>query len=142
MNIQITEKLDKTIEGFLTVPILYGKVDLGMVPDNAAQNIVAANALDSIPYNLLTEFLDSVRKKMRFGCKLYLGGVELSSVARDVTSGKLSSQHFNELIFTKRGLYNVKDIIELLESHGLRVEQANIKGNVYEITASRPKNTN
>jgi hypothetical protein len=142
MNIQITEKLDKTIDGFVTIPILYGKIDLGVVPDNAALNIVAANALDSIPHNLLNEFVSSVCKKMRFGARLFLGGVELSSVARDVTSGKMPSAAFNELIFTKRGLYNVRDIVELLESHGLNIEQANIQGHIYEITASRPKATN
>jgi hypothetical protein len=142
MNIQITEKLDKIIEGFVTIPILYGKIDLGIIPDNAAQNIVAANALDSIPYNLLKEFIESICKKMRFGCKLYLGGVELSAIARDIVSCKLNSEGFNELIFTKRGLYNIKDIVQILESNGLQIEQANIQGYVYEITASRPKITN
>jgi hypothetical protein len=142
MNIHITENIDQIIDGYEIIPILYGKIDMGTVPSNSATNIVAVDALDSIPYNLLSEFLGQIKQKIRIGGKLVVGGLELSIISRDIVNGKLDSKTFNEIVFNKRGLYNVNDIRDILQSYGLKIDNVTIKGHNYEISASRPQITN
>jgi predicted DNA-binding protein (UPF0278 family) len=142
MKIYITENLDKAIENYKLVPILYGKLDMYSIPNNSATEIVAVDAVDSIPSEFLTDFISSIRQKMRIGSKLIVGGIELSAISRDVVNGKISTKDYNELIFSKKGVYRSRDIIDLLQQADLSVEQASIKGYQYEITAIRPQSTN
>jgi hypothetical protein len=142
MKIHITENIDKIIDGYKMVPVLYGKIDLSMVPNNAATEIIAADALDSIPSSLVTEFISSIRNKMRFGCKLILGGTELSVISNDIVNGKIPTDEFNNVIFNKRGIYKAKDIVELVNSHDLKVDSVTIKGYQYELAIIRPNTPN
>ena len=134
MNIYITENVDQSIDGFMMVPILYGKVNMCDVPNNSANKIVAADALDSIPHSLLLEFLLEVRRKMRMGSELVLGGRDLSLLAKDVMNSKIDSQAFNEIVFN--------NIISKLNAHGLIINYVTMKGPNYEISASRSTATN
>ena len=142
MKLYITENIDQVIEGYTMVPIIYGKVDLGQIPNNAAQTIVAIDALDSIPAQFVNTFLDEVKNKMRFDSELVLGGTELSIVSREVLNGNLDTQKYNELVFSKRGIYSINDIINLLQNKQLLVNKSTIKGYNYEISAIRPQPTN
>jgi hypothetical protein len=142
MKIYITENIDKAIDGYYMIPIIYGKIDVSTIPNNIGEKIVAIDALDSIPYNLFDEFLSLVLLKMRMGCELILGGTELSIVAQDIINNKIDSQKFNEVIFNKRGVYSVKNIIDKLCANNLTILDVNIKGYHYELTAVRPANKN
>lgn len=142
MKVYITENIDKVVEGFTMIPIIYGKIDLGQVPNNAAQTIVAIDALDSIPVRFLSTFLDDVKSKMRFNSELILGGTELSIISRDILTGTLNTKQYNELVFSKRGLYNVSDIVSLLQDKKLLINKSAIKGYNYEISATRPQASN
>jgi len=142
MKVYITENIDKVVEGYIMVPIIYGKIDLGQVPNNAAQSIVAIDALDSIPVQFLDTFLEDVKSKMRLNSELILGGTELSIVSRDVLLGNLNTQKYNELVFSKRGLYNVSDIISLLQNKNLVINKSSIKGYNYEISVTRSQTSN
>jgi len=142
MNIYITENVDQSIDGFMMVPILYGKVNMCDVPNNSANKIVAADALDSIPHSLLLEFLSEVRRKMRIGSELVLGGRDLSLLAKDVMNSKIDSQAFNEIVFNKRGIYDVNDIVSKLNAYGLIINYVTMKGPNYEISAARSTATN
>lgn len=142
MRVYITENIDQVIEGYVMIPIIYGKVDLGQVPNNAAQSIVAADALDSIPVQFLSTFLEDIKAKMRLNSELILGGTELSIISRDVLLGNLNTQKYNELIFSKRGIYNVSDIVTLLQEKKLNVNKSSIKGYSYELSVTRPQTAN
>lgn len=142
MKIHITENIDKALENYTVVPILYGKIDLGLTPNNSATHIIAIDALDSVPSNLLVEFVTKIFEKMRIGCELVIGGTELSAISRDVIQNNITTPEYNELIFSKRGIYKSEDIIKLLLSANLTINNIQIKGHKYELTASRqnPKN--
>jgi hypothetical protein len=142
MKVYITENIDKVIEGYVMIPIIYGKVDLGQIPNNAAQSILATDALDSIPVQFIDMFLEDIRSKMRFNSELVIGGTELSIVSRDVLLGNLNTQKYNELIFSKRGIYNVSDIISLLQNKNLTINKSSIKGYNYEISVTRSQASN
>jgi len=130
------------IEGYSMFPIVYGKVDLGGLPDNSLTEIIAIDAIDSIPSSLLPQFMESIVKKMRMGCSFILGGLELGLLSRNITNGKLSSFNFNDIMSTKKSVYSSKDIVDLLKSHNINIDNVNIIGTNYEITASRPRNKN
>jgi hypothetical protein len=142
MKVYITENIDKVIEGYVMIPIIYGKVDLGQIPNNAAQSILATDALDSIPVQFIDTFLEDVKSKMRFNSELVIGGTELSIVSRDILLGNLNTQKYNELIFSKRGIYNVSDIISLLQNKNLTINKSSIKGYNYEISVTRSQASN
>jgi len=142
MNIHITENIDNIIDGYQMIPIIYGKIDTGMLSNNSAENIIAIDAIDSIPHDMLDTFFKEVRSKMRFGCNIILGGIELVAISRDVINGKIDSKTFNELVYKKRGIYHINDIKNILHKHGLVIKSIIIKGYEYEITAFRPLKTN
>lgn len=142
MKIHITENIEKIIDGYNMIPIIYGKVDLNKIPDNAATEIIAIDAIDSIPHSLLGDFLNQIVRKMRFGCNLILGGVELGLIGRNLINGKLNSENFNELLSSKKSMHSSKDIVDILNQYKLVINNINIRGNNYEITASRPANKN
>jgi hypothetical protein len=142
MKIYITESVEKTIEGYNMIPIVYGKINLDIVPDNSLTEIIAINAIDSIPSNLLPQFIESIVKKMRMGCSFILGGLELGLLSRNIINGGISSFNFNDIMSKKKSVYSSKDIVDLLKSHNINIDNVNIIGTNYEITASRPRNKN
>ncbi len=142
MKVYITENIDQAIEGYKIIPILYGKIDLGAVTNNAATEIVAIDAMDSIPLKFFEEFIKHVLQKMRLECKLHLGGTELSALCKDFVNGKVSCEDYNEILFSKRGIYNVNYVLEALRKAGLTIQNVLINGYNYEITAIREKNNN
>lgn len=138
MKIHITENIDKAIENYTIVPILYGKIDLGLTPNNSVTHIVAIDALDSVPSNLLVDFISNIVAKMRLGCELVLGGTELAAISRDVVNNNITTPDYNQLIFSKRGIYRSEDIIKLLNEANLTINNVQIRGHRYELTATRP----
>lgn len=142
MKVYITENIDRVIENYKTIPIIYGKADLSIVPNNAATHIVAIDALDSIPFSLLGDFIKSIQNKLRAGGHIVLGGLELTAICQDLLNNNLDTQQFNETILNKKGLYKNQYITNLLTRIGLKINNVKIKGYNYEITASRPQVSN
>jgi hypothetical protein len=142
MKIHITENIENIIEGYHMAPIIYGKVDLNKYPDNSLEEIIAIDALGSIPVDLLNAFFDQVISKMRMGCTMIIGGVELGLIARNIINGKLNSETFNKLMLKNKSIYSSVDIVNILIQRNLTIDSVNIIGNNYEIKTSRPANKN
>ena len=123
-------------------PIIYGKIDIDKYPDNSVTEIIAIDAIGSIPVELLSNFLDQVVKKMRMGCTMTIGGIELGLLARNVVNGKVNSETFNGLVFKNRSIFSSVDIVNMLTQRNLVIDNVNIIGNNYEIKTSRPTNKN
>ena len=137
MKIHITENVEKSIVGFSMIPVIYGKVELDIVPDNGALEIFVEN-LDQINYDHVEEFLINIRNKTRKNGTVIISGTELSLLSRNVAFNKITSKDFNSLITNKKGLHKVHDIVNLLKLNGLMIQDVMIKGNIYGIKASRP----
>lgn len=140
MNLYITENIDKVIEHYITIPIIYGKIDLGRIPDNSAKSIIAVDALDSVPLNLIGDFIQSIIQKMRLGGSLVIGGTDISLISKDYLNGKISTKSYNELIYAKRGIYCLNEISEIFKNNNLLIENVTIKGYQYEISVTRQNN--
>jgi hypothetical protein len=142
MNIYISENIDRAIDNFTIVPIVYGEIDLSSIPDNGATIISAIDAIDSIRFNNISNFIQNIVKKMRLNSTLYLGGCDIYAVSRSLISGGLDLEEYNSILINKAGVYSSKYIIDLLKSHGLNIQSVIYKGSNYEITATRPNNQN
>lgn len=142
MKIHVTENIDQALEGYAIIPILYGKVDVGAIPNNAATSIIAIDAMDSVPTKFFDEFIKNIIQKMRINGELILGGTDLAIISRDVVNRKISCDDYNELIFSKRGIYNSDHVIDVLRSAGLSIETVILNGYNYEIKVTRKQNNN
>lgn len=142
MKIHISEQLDKTIQGFSMIPIIYGEVDLSNIPNNAASTIVAIDAVDSINAENISTFIQSVVQKMRLNCELYIGGTDAYAISRGLVSGSLNLLEYNSLISGKRGIYSSKYILDLLQSMNIRIQSVVFKEYNYEISAVRQHDKN
>lgn len=142
MKIHVTENIDQALEGYIIIPILYGKVDVGAIPNNAATSIIAIDAMDSVPTKFFDEFIKNIIQKMRINGELILGGTDLAIISRDVVNRKISCDDYNELIFSKRGIYNSDHLIDVLRSAGLSIETVILNGYNYEIKVKRKQNNN
>lgn len=142
MKIHISENLDKTIQGFNTVPIIYGEVDLSNIPNNGASIIVAIDALDSIKTNSIHDFIQNIVSKMRLDCQLYLGGLDAYAISRALLSGSLDISDYGNLINGKRGIYSAKYIIDILQGLNIKVQSSVFKEYNYEISAIRAYDKN
>jgi len=140
MKLYISENIDKSIQGYVIIPIVYGEFDLTKIPDNSATEIVAIDAIDSIKYDKIKTFISTIITKMRIGCNLYLGGTDIYAVSRHIIDGTNSLEAINTELLNKTGAYSLKFILELLKDSGVRINSATFKGDNYEISAIRPKN--
>ena len=141
MKIHITENVNSAIQGFTLVPIVYGRLDLGGVTNNSATQVIAIDAIDSVPSQMLVKFLQDVVSKMRLGCVAIFGGIELDMLARGIVTRDVNSENFNNLVYSKKSVYRNSDITNILTGLGLSIEEVLIQGISYEITATR-KNPN
>jgi hypothetical protein len=141
MKIHITENVNSAIQGFVLVPIVYGRLDLGGITNNSVAQIIATDAIDSVPSQMLVKFLQDVVSKMRIGCVAIFGGIELDILARGIVTREIGSDKFNNLVYSKKSIYRNSDITDILTNLGLSIEKVLIQGISYEITATR-KNPN
>ena len=140
MNIYITENIDKAIDNFTIIPIVYGEIDFKQIPDNAATNIVAIDATDSIKPHNIQDFIQNIVKKMRLNSTLHIGGTDLYAISRLLLSGSMTIIEYNSILDKKNGIYSSKLIIDLLKNQGLQIKSAIFKSYNYEIIATRTYN--
>lgn len=138
MKLFISENIDQGIEGYVTVPVIYGETDLSKIPNNAASEIIAMDALSSIRHNDVPKFINDIASKMRLGSVLHLGGLDAYALSRSLINGNIDLQTFNTLISDLNGIYSAQFIIDLLHSIDLKIESVVYRGDKYEIKSKRP----
>jgi hypothetical protein len=111
MKLFISENIDKGLQGYITIPIINGEVDLAKIPNNSATSIIAIDAIDSISYDKIFEFLNLLITKMRLNCNLYLGGVDIYAISRELISGSKTIEDYNKEVCNKGGVYSSKLIL-------------------------------
>lgn len=142
MKLHISENIDKVIDGFTIVPIVYGEVDLTTIPSNCASEIIAIDAIDSISHDKIEQFVFNVCSKIRLNGTAYFGGIDAYALSRSLLSGSINIKEYNDLISKSNGTYSCKYILSLLQSYDITVQSVVYKGNHYEITAKRTHNKN
>lgn len=137
MKAIITNDVKNSISGYECIPVLFGNINLKDIPDNALEEILAIDFLDYIPADKVDEYLSNLCKKMRINSTLILRGHELGLLCRNTINNNITSQDFNKLIGEVKSIHKVPDIINLLKSKNLLINNVTIKGIQYEISAVR-----
>ena len=137
MKAIITNDVKNSISGYECVPVLFGKINLDNIPDNSLEEIIATDFVDHVPADKIDEYLSNVCKKMRMNSTLTLRGSELGLLCRNAINNTISSQDFNKIISELKSVHKVSDIINLLKSKHLLINNVTIKGIQYEISAIR-----
>jgi hypothetical protein len=103
---------------------------------------VAQNSINSIPYDMITNFIESIASKMRFGCQALIGGTDLSALSTEIINGNIGSKEYNTIVYSNRGIYNSVEILDIIKSLNLTINSVFMNGYNYEITFSRPTISN
>jgi hypothetical protein len=137
MKAIITKNVEDKIIGYECIPVIYGKIDLSNIPDNSLEDIIATDFLDYIDVDKVDEYLSNICKKMRMNSTLTLRGHELGLLCRNTVNNTITSKDFNQLTSKTKSIHKLPDVINLLKSKNLLINNVTIKGIQYEISSIR-----
>lgn len=137
MKIQILKDIKETIDGYNPVFLDDGKISVDY-PDNSISSILMIGAIEDVPYELLDNILGNIRKLLRMGGKVVISGVDINCISRDLVNRIIDPKTYNGVVFSKKALYDSKELCDKLSLLGLRIDKITLKGSIYELHASRP----
>lgn len=137
MKIHIVNKDEDHVQGYEKVEITEDGFNLSKYADNECSFILASDCLDLIEYEDIQDRILSLRKKMRIGSTLVVGGTDIRLLARAITNGSIDTATANLIIRHKKSCLDVNSISKILTELGLKIVTTKISGLHYEIEASR-----
>ena len=139
MKIHIIKQGETAIEGYKKIELLPGFMLLGLdeVSDNEAEVIFANDILDALPANVVQETIAQLAGKLRLGGTLTLGGTELRTFTKNVTSQMIPEAQAIEVIRNSQSMVNINSLSDLIRSMGLEVEATTISGIHCEVKCVR-----
>jgi SAM-dependent MidA family methyltransferase len=139
MKIHIIKQGETAIEGYKKIELLPGFMLLGLdeVSDNEAEVIFANDILDALPANLVQQTIAQLVSKLRLGGILTLGGTELRTFTKNVTSQTIPEDQAIEVIRNSQSMVNINSLSDLIRSMGLEVEATTISGIHCEVKCVR-----
>ena len=139
MKIHIIKQGEQAIEGYKKIELLPGFMLLGLdeVSDNEAEVIFANDILDALPANVVQETIAQLAGKLRLGGTLTLGGTELRTFTKNVTSQMIPEDQAIEVIRNSQSMVNINSLSDLIRSMGLEVEATTISGIHCEVKCVR-----
>lgn len=137
MKILITEKLDKTIDGFRVLPIVQSCVQLVNIPRNACEYLVLDECIDQIKDK---DILKEIATKIRKDGVISVTGKDINLLCQALTTRKINEEQFSEYATKQKQLWSLDRIINELKSTGLTIISSSIQGLNYEVSATRQKN--
>jgi len=137
MKLYITNNVGKNISGYETIPLKKGTINLEDISNNSCEEIIFVDGLETIKLENLTEVLNSIFSKMRFGCKLVLSAIDLRTLSQYVLGGNINTQQYANIIEDKVFVSDLSEIRDILKSAGMTIEKITMKDIYYEISARR-----
>jgi len=142
MKIHIVDKDEAHIEGYEKVEITGHTLSLDKYSDNECSFVLASDCLDLVDYEEIANVLMTIRKKMRIGSTLVIGGTDIRLLCRAVVSGNIDAATFNKMVSSKKSLSEIPSISKIVSSLGLSIITTKISGIHYEIEAKREQARN
>lgn len=136
MKIQILKNISDCIDGYNPVFIDNGDINID-VPDNSVSSILVLNSIEEIPFNLISNFLEKIKRLLRINGKIVITGVDINCLCRDLLNRTLNTKIYNEIVFNRKGIYDSKELTDALSAMGLTIEKVLLKGSTYELHAVR-----
>ena len=139
MKIHIIKQGEQAIEGYKKIELLPGFMLLGLdeVSDNEAEVIFANDILDALPANVVQQTIAQLAGKLRLGGTLTLGGTELRTFTKNVTSQMIPEDQAIEVIRNSQSMVNINSLSDLVRSMGLEVEATTMSGIHCEVKCVR-----
>lgn len=139
MKIQIVYEEKEAIEGFEVINIKYGLDSLKGIIDHSSEEIYISESLDKLDLENANLVLSTALKKLRLDGKIFISGTSLRSVCLNVIGNEINYESFSKLIAQSSSLRDVNDIEEILINQNISIETSTVRGNIYEITATRKR---
>lgn len=137
MKILVTEKVNKTIDGFKLLPIIQNCIQLQGVPTNGCEYFVLDECIDQIKDN---NIIQQIVSKIRKDGVLSINGKDINLLCQALTTRKINEEQFSEYATNQKQLWSLDRIINELKLCGLTIINSNIQGINYEVSAIRQKN--
>ena len=137
MKVHVVDKEEDHIKGYEQVEITDQGLNLDKYSDNECSFILASDCLDLLSYENIQNSIVEMRKKMRIGSTLVIGGTDIRLFARAIINGSIDLPTANTMLCNKKSFSDVNSISDMLLGLGLTIVTTKISGVHYEIEASR-----
>ena len=136
MKILITENLEKTIDGYLTLTAVHGSVKLNDVPRNACESIVIDNCMDNLKEDQILEQLSS---KLRKEGVITIVGTDIYVLSQNLLNKNISIDEFCNYTSNTKRMWSMEKIISIMKNLNMTIVTATLQGVRYEVRAQRNK---
>ena len=137
MKVHVVNKEEDHIKGYEQVEITDQGLNLDKYSDNECSFILASDCLDLLSYENIQNSIVAMRKKMRIGSTLVIGGTDIRIFARAIINESIDLPTANTMLCDKKSFSDVNSISDMLSGLGLTIVTTKISGVHYEIEASR-----
>ena len=137
MKVHVVNKEEDHIKGYEQVEITDQGLNLDKYSDNECSFILASDCLDLLSYENIQNSIVAMRKKMRIGSTLIIGGTDIRIFARAIINESIDLPTANTMLCDKKSFSDVNSISDILSGLGLTIVTTKISGIHYEIEASR-----
>ena len=137
MKINIVSESEEALEGYRKILVKDQAIDFADISDNECEFILANKILNHFDYKNITDCLVNIRKKLRIGGKLVIGGIDLRMFTTNVINNLISPQDASDVVSNSKSMSIVTETVNLISQLDLKVITTQINGIHYEITAER-----
>ena len=137
MKINIVSESEEALEGYRKILVKDQAIDFADISDNECEFILANKILNHFDYKNITDSLVNIRKKLRIGGKLVIGGIDLRMFTTNVINNLISPQDASDVVSNSKSMSIVTETVNLISQLDLKVITTQINGIHYEITAER-----
>ncbi len=135
MNIYITKNMESTLDGYDTIPLLYGNLNLEHIPQHSCANILVEDALDSTNDPQAT--LINIISKLRKAGNLSIQGTDFDTMCRQYLNKNIASQDINTYVAEKNSICSFGDIQRTISQNNIKIISAGLNGVKFDIRATR-----
>jgi len=137
MKINIVSESEEALQGYRKILVKDQAIDFADISDNECEFILANKILNHFDYKNITDCLVNIRKKLRIGGKLVIGGIDLRMFTTNVINNLISPQDASDVVSNSKSMSIVTETVNLISQLDLKVITTQINGIHYEITAER-----
>ena len=114
--------------------------DLSQIDDASCECINLNECLDYVQFNERPHLLELAIKKLRYGGKIELQGVDLLSLSNNISNGDMTISDINKIYLSGRKSNDTLRRAETaVRSLGIQIEITKIDDPIYSIKGKRPE---
>lgn len=136
MKLQIVKNIEDCVDGYTPIIVADNGINID-VPANSVSDILVINTIENIDYNSIDQFLVSIKNLLRLNGKFCINGIDVNYISRDLINRAIDVQAYNSIIFTKKSIYDSKELSDKISKLGLKITKISFRGSIYEIHGIR-----